>query len=89
MSFCRRSLYNRSGEWSDGTVPVLATTAAGFTYIAFLMVRTSHKSSIFHFLRGIFSRTAACSHSYVCFPLPGFSPLSRCSRPAAEFALVA
>ncbi|XP_051934433.1 glycerophosphodiester phosphodiesterase domain-containing protein 5 isoform X2 [Hippocampus zosterae] len=32
------SLYNRSGEWSDGTVPVLATTAAGFTYIAFLMV---------------------------------------------------
>ncbi|KAM9812486.1 glycerophosphodiester phosphodiesterase domain-containing protein 5 isoform 2-T2 [Syngnathus typhle] len=32
------SLYNRSGKWSDGTVPVLATTAAGFTYIAFLMV---------------------------------------------------
>lgn len=31
-------LYNRSGEWSDGTVPILATTAAGFTYIAFLMV---------------------------------------------------
>ncbi|XP_034023860.1 glycerophosphodiester phosphodiesterase domain-containing protein 5 isoform X2 [Thalassophryne amazonica] len=31
-------LYNRSGEWSDGTVPVLATTAAGFTYIAFLVV---------------------------------------------------
>uniref|UniRef100_A0A667WR85 Glycerophosphodiester phosphodiesterase domain containing 5 n=1 Tax=Myripristis murdjan TaxID=586833 RepID=A0A667WR85_9TELE len=33
-------LYNRSGEWSDGTVPILATTAAGFTYIAFLMVKT-------------------------------------------------
>ncbi|KAG7519696.1 hypothetical protein JOB18_014376 [Solea senegalensis] len=33
-----RFLYNRSGEWSDGTVPILATTAAGFTYIAFLMV---------------------------------------------------
>ncbi|XP_037124652.1 glycerophosphodiester phosphodiesterase domain-containing protein 5 isoform X2 [Syngnathus acus] len=32
------SLYNRSGKWSDGTVPVLATTAAGFIYIAFLMV---------------------------------------------------
>ncbi|XP_077468030.1 glycerophosphodiester phosphodiesterase domain-containing protein 5 isoform X2 [Stigmatopora argus] len=31
-------LYNRSGEWSDGTVSVLATTAAGFTYLAFLMV---------------------------------------------------
>ncbi|XP_061574884.1 glycerophosphodiester phosphodiesterase domain-containing protein 5 isoform X2 [Cololabis saira] len=32
------SLYNHSGEWSDGTVPILATTAAGFTYITFLMV---------------------------------------------------
>ncbi|KAJ8394687.1 hypothetical protein AAFF_G00042870 [Aldrovandia affinis] len=31
-------LYNRSGEWSDGTVPILATTAAGFTYLAFLMM---------------------------------------------------
>ncbi|XP_053728495.1 glycerophosphodiester phosphodiesterase domain-containing protein 5 isoform X2 [Synchiropus splendidus] len=31
-------LYNRSGEWSDGTVPILATTAAGLTYITFLMV---------------------------------------------------
>ncbi|KAK0136630.1 Glycerophosphodiester phosphodiesterase domain-containing protein 5 [Merluccius polli] len=31
-------LYNRSGEWSDSTIPILATTAAGFTYIAFLMV---------------------------------------------------
>ncbi|TRY66158.1 hypothetical protein DNTS_010874, partial [Danionella cerebrum] len=31
-------LYNRSGKWSDGTVPILATTAAGFTYIAFLMI---------------------------------------------------
>uniref|UniRef100_A0A8C6L0U3 Glycerophosphodiester phosphodiesterase domain containing 5 n=1 Tax=Nothobranchius furzeri TaxID=105023 RepID=A0A8C6L0U3_NOTFU len=34
-------LYNRSGEWSDGTAPILATTAAGFTYIAFLMVSPS------------------------------------------------
>lgn len=32
------SLYNQSGEWRDGTAPILATTAAGFTYIAFLMV---------------------------------------------------
>ncbi|XP_056297831.1 glycerophosphodiester phosphodiesterase domain-containing protein 5 isoform X2 [Pseudoliparis swirei] len=31
-------LYNCSGEWSDGTVPILAATAVGFTYIAFLMV---------------------------------------------------
>ncbi|KAJ3591371.1 hypothetical protein NHX12_009316 [Muraenolepis orangiensis] len=31
-------LYSRSGQWSDGTVPVLASTAAGFTYVAFLMV---------------------------------------------------
>ncbi|XP_055022999.1 glycerophosphodiester phosphodiesterase domain-containing protein 5 [Boleophthalmus pectinirostris] len=31
-------LYNRSGEWSDGTAPILASTAAGFTYITFLMV---------------------------------------------------
>ncbi|XP_068601230.1 glycerophosphodiester phosphodiesterase domain-containing protein 5 [Brachionichthys hirsutus] len=31
-------LYSRSGAWSDGTVPILATTAAGFTYISFLMV---------------------------------------------------
>lgn len=31
-------LYNRSQKWSDGTVPILATTAAGFTYITFLMV---------------------------------------------------
>ncbi|XP_030632774.1 glycerophosphodiester phosphodiesterase domain-containing protein 5 isoform X2 [Chanos chanos] len=31
-------LYNRSGEWNDGTAPILAATAAGFTYIAFLMI---------------------------------------------------
>ncbi|TNN73203.1 Glycerophosphodiester phosphodiesterase domain-containing protein 5 [Liparis tanakae] len=31
-------LYNCSGEWSDGTIPILAATAAGFTYIAFLMI---------------------------------------------------
>ncbi|XP_035240071.1 glycerophosphodiester phosphodiesterase domain-containing protein 5 isoform X2 [Anguilla anguilla] len=31
-------LYNRSGEWSDGTVSILATTAVGFTYITFLMI---------------------------------------------------
>nr|XP_023656865.1 glycerophosphodiester phosphodiesterase domain-containing protein 5-like isoform X2 [Paramormyrops kingsleyae] len=32
------SLYNRSGVWNDGTITVLAMTAAGFTYTAFLMV---------------------------------------------------
>uniref|UniRef100_A0A8C8H9R3 GP-PDE domain-containing protein n=1 Tax=Oncorhynchus tshawytscha TaxID=74940 RepID=A0A8C8H9R3_ONCTS len=31
-------LYNRSGEWKDGTVPILATTAVGFSYITFLMI---------------------------------------------------
>ncbi|XP_027014204.2 glycerophosphodiester phosphodiesterase domain-containing protein 5 isoform X1 [Tachysurus fulvidraco] len=31
-------LYNRSGEWSDGTVPILATTLVGFSYTAFLMI---------------------------------------------------
>ncbi|KAJ8280884.1 hypothetical protein GJAV_G00060430 [Gymnothorax javanicus] len=31
-------LYNRSGEWSDGIVPILATTAAGLTYITFLLI---------------------------------------------------
>ncbi|XP_059930129.1 glycerophosphodiester phosphodiesterase domain-containing protein 5 isoform X1 [Gadus macrocephalus] len=31
-------LYNHSGAWSDSTVPILATTAAGFTYIALLTV---------------------------------------------------
>ena len=36
-----RLLYNHSGAWSDSTVPILATTAAGFTYIAFLMVSGS------------------------------------------------
>ncbi|KAI5099631.1 glycerophosphodiester phosphodiesterase domain-containing protein 5 isoform X1 [Silurus meridionalis] len=31
-------LYNRSGEWSDGTVPILTTTLVGFSYTAFLML---------------------------------------------------
>lgn len=31
-------LYNRSGEWRDGTVPILASTAVGFSYITFLMI---------------------------------------------------
>ncbi|KAF7652164.1 hypothetical protein LDENG_00100290 [Lucifuga dentata] len=31
-------LYNRSRKWSDGTIPILATTAAGFTYISFLVI---------------------------------------------------
>ncbi|XP_066507004.1 glycerophosphodiester phosphodiesterase domain-containing protein 5 [Hoplias malabaricus] len=31
-------LYNRSGEWSDGTIPILTTTLVGFSYTAFLMI---------------------------------------------------
>lgn len=50
-----RFLYNRSGEWSDGTVPILATTAAGFTYIAFLMVCPSNTTDF------VLSRRL-CSH---------------------------
>ncbi|KAL2094458.1 hypothetical protein ACEWY4_009177 [Coilia grayii] len=30
-------LYNRSGEWSDGTMPILTTTAVGLSYTTFLM----------------------------------------------------
>ncbi|KAM4620950.1 glycerophosphodiester phosphodiesterase domain-containing protein 5 isoform 2-T2 [Polymixia lowei] len=32
------SLYNRSGEWRDDTVPILASSAVGFSYITFLMI---------------------------------------------------
>ncbi|XP_039600474.1 glycerophosphodiester phosphodiesterase domain-containing protein 5-like isoform X1 [Polypterus senegalus] len=31
-------LYNRTGSWSDWSIPVLIATAASFTYIAFLLV---------------------------------------------------
>ncbi|KAL0994368.1 hypothetical protein UPYG_G00121240 [Umbra pygmaea] len=31
-------LYNRSGEWKDGTIPIFATSAVGFSYIIFLMI---------------------------------------------------
>lgn len=31
-------LYNRSGEWRDGTVPILTSTAIGFSYVTFLMI---------------------------------------------------
>ncbi|XP_023700871.2 glycerophosphodiester phosphodiesterase domain-containing protein 5-like isoform X1 [Paramormyrops kingsleyae] len=31
-------LYNRSGEWTDGTVTIVAATATGFTYVTFLMI---------------------------------------------------
>ncbi|XP_028838173.1 glycerophosphodiester phosphodiesterase domain-containing protein 5 isoform X2 [Denticeps clupeoides] len=31
-------LYNRSGEWSDGILPILISTVVCFTYTAFLMV---------------------------------------------------
>ncbi|CAJ1064579.1 glycerophosphodiester phosphodiesterase domain-containing protein 5 isoform X2 [Xyrichtys novacula] len=32
------SVYNHSGHWSDETIPLLASTTIGFTYITFLMV---------------------------------------------------
>nr|XP_009686628.1 PREDICTED: glycerophosphodiester phosphodiesterase domain-containing protein 5 [Struthio camelus australis] len=31
-------LYNRMGYWSDWSIPILVTTAAGFTYIAVLLI---------------------------------------------------
>lgn len=31
-------VYNRSGEWRDETVPILASTTVGFTYVTFLMI---------------------------------------------------
>ncbi|XP_076875358.1 glycerophosphodiester phosphodiesterase domain-containing protein 5 isoform X2 [Brachyhypopomus gauderio] len=31
-------LYNRSGEWSDSTVPIIATSLVGLSYITFLLV---------------------------------------------------
>ncbi|XP_057677454.1 glycerophosphodiester phosphodiesterase domain-containing protein 5 isoform X2 [Corythoichthys intestinalis] len=32
------SVYNRSGEWRDETVPILASTTVGFSYISILMI---------------------------------------------------
>ncbi|XP_029030221.1 glycerophosphodiester phosphodiesterase domain-containing protein 5 isoform X2 [Betta splendens] len=32
------SVYNRSGEWRDETVPLLASTTVGFSYITFLLI---------------------------------------------------
>lgn len=36
-----RFLYNRMGYWSDWSIPILVTTAAGFTYITVLLVSTT------------------------------------------------
>lgn len=36
--FTSRFLYNRMGYWSDWSIPILVTTAAGFTYITMLLV---------------------------------------------------
>uniref|UniRef100_A0A3Q4HMV3 Glycerophosphodiester phosphodiesterase domain containing 5b n=1 Tax=Neolamprologus brichardi TaxID=32507 RepID=A0A3Q4HMV3_NEOBR len=52
-------LYNRSGEWSDGTVPILATTAAGFTYIAFLIVSSRLVLALCHVATGPFLHIGA------------------------------
>lgn len=38
-SHLSRLVYNRSGEWRDETVPILASTTVGFTYVTFLMVK--------------------------------------------------
>ncbi|XP_042355750.1 glycerophosphodiester phosphodiesterase domain-containing protein 5 [Plectropomus leopardus] len=32
------SVYNRSGEWRDETIPILTSTTVGFSYITFLMI---------------------------------------------------
>ncbi|KAM8835489.1 glycerophosphodiester phosphodiesterase domain-containing protein 5 isoform 2-T2 [Synchiropus picturatus] len=32
------SVYNRSGEWKDETIPLLASTTVGFSYITFLTI---------------------------------------------------
>nr|XP_040038482.1 glycerophosphodiester phosphodiesterase domain-containing protein 5 isoform X4 [Gasterosteus aculeatus aculeatus] len=32
------SVYNRSGEWKDETIPILASTTVGFSYITFLLI---------------------------------------------------
>uniref|UniRef100_A0A4W6E1I5 Glycerophosphodiester phosphodiesterase domain containing 5 n=1 Tax=Lates calcarifer TaxID=8187 RepID=A0A4W6E1I5_LATCA len=32
------SVYNRSGEWRDETIPILASTTVGFSYITFLLI---------------------------------------------------
>lgn len=39
--FLTRSVYNRSGEWRDETIPILASTTVGFSYITFLLVCTN------------------------------------------------
>ncbi|XP_041865176.1 glycerophosphodiester phosphodiesterase domain-containing protein 5 [Melanotaenia boesemani] len=33
-----RSVYNRSGEWTDETIPILISTTVGFSYITFLLI---------------------------------------------------
>lgn len=32
------SVYNRTGEWRDETLPIVASTTVGFSYITFLMI---------------------------------------------------
>uniref|UniRef100_A0A3Q3L602 Glycerophosphodiester phosphodiesterase domain containing 5a n=1 Tax=Mastacembelus armatus TaxID=205130 RepID=A0A3Q3L602_9TELE len=40
-------VYNRSGEWRDETIPILASTTVGFSYISFLLIL-----AIFHISLG-------------------------------------
>uniref|UniRef100_A0A7N8Y765 Glycerophosphodiester phosphodiesterase domain containing 5a n=1 Tax=Mastacembelus armatus TaxID=205130 RepID=A0A7N8Y765_9TELE len=39
-------VYNRSGEWRDETIPILASTTVGFSYISFLLVKCLQLLSI-------------------------------------------
>lgn len=49
-----RFLYNRMGYWSDWSIPILVTTAAGFTYITVLLVSTTPfaEGLCIYFLKG-------------------------------------
>ncbi|XP_014374633.1 glycerophosphodiester phosphodiesterase domain-containing protein 5 isoform X2 [Alligator sinensis] len=38
MTIQQRFLYNRMGYWSDWSIPILITTAAGFTYVTALLI---------------------------------------------------
>lgn len=87
-----RLLYTRSGEWSDGTVPIMATTAAGFTYIALLVVSVAVERlqgcKVLTLLGDALAsrRRFVCKHCALLRP-SGVGRLPRGPRAAAEFAL--
>lgn len=43
-----RLVYNRSGEWRDETMPILASTTVGFSYVTFLLVKLANVSRLVH-----------------------------------------